>query len=48
MLNGNASLDEQSAGTEEVLDVFETAEFDGFDLTVTGLAGVPRARSTTT
>jgi len=36
VLVGNASLDEQSAGTQKVLDVVETAEFDGFDLTVTG------------
>jgi hypothetical protein len=36
VLDGNASLDEQSAGTQKVLDVLETAEFDGFDLTVTG------------
>jgi hydrophobe/amphiphile efflux-3 (HAE3) family protein len=36
VLEGNASLDEQSAGTQKVLDVLENAEFDGFDLTITG------------
>lgn len=36
VLDGNASLDEQTAATEDVLEVLETAEFDGFDLTVTG------------
>ncbi|MGH9132787.1 MAG: efflux RND transporter permease subunit, partial [Ilumatobacteraceae bacterium] len=36
VLKGNASLDEQSAGTEKVLDVLDDVEFDGFDVTVTG------------
>ncbi len=36
VLSGNASLDEQSAGTEGVLEVFESAQFEGFDVTVTG------------
>ncbi len=36
ILKGNASLDEQSAATVEVLRVLETAQFEGFDLTVTG------------
>ncbi len=36
VLNGNATLDELSAGTEEVLDVVATAELDGFELTPTG------------
>ena len=36
VLNGNATLDEQTAATEQVLDVLEDASFDGFDLTVTG------------
>src|SRR5215204_5516440 len=36
ILLGNATLDEQSAGTQEVLDHLEGVQFDGFDLTVTG------------
>ncbi|HEY3486031.1 MAG TPA: MMPL family transporter, partial [Ilumatobacteraceae bacterium] len=36
VLQGNATLDEQSAGTEEVLEVLDGVTFDGFDLTVTG------------
>jgi uncharacterized protein len=36
VLNGNASLDEQTAATKEVLDLLEDASFEGFDLTVTG------------
>ncbi len=36
VLRGNASLDEQSLGTEGVLELLKNAEFDGFDLTVTG------------
>jgi len=36
VLNGNATLDEQTAATKQVLDVLEDASFDGFDLTVTG------------
>jgi hypothetical protein len=36
VLRGNASLDEQSAGTQQVLDRLEDVKFEGFDLTVTG------------
>ncbi len=36
ILEGNATLDEQSASTEFILDILDTAEFEGFDLTVTG------------
>ncbi len=36
ILLGNASLDEQSVGTEQVLEHLEGIELDGFDLTVTG------------
>jgi uncharacterized protein len=36
VLKGNATLDEQTAATEQVLEVLEDATFDGFDLTVTG------------
>jgi predicted RND superfamily exporter protein len=36
ILLGNASLDEQSAGTEQILERLEGEQFDGFDLTVTG------------
>ncbi|HZI44270.1 MAG TPA: MMPL family transporter, partial [Ilumatobacter sp.] len=36
ILLGNASLDEQSAGTQQILDRLEDEQFDGFDLTVTG------------
>jgi predicted RND superfamily exporter protein len=36
VLQGNATLDEQSAGTEQVLEVLSGASFDGFELTVTG------------
>lgn len=36
VLTGNASLDEQSAATEAVVAVMETAEFEGFDLTLAG------------
>ncbi len=36
VLEGNASLDEQSAGTEKVVAILDTANIDGFDLTVTG------------
>jgi hydrophobe/amphiphile efflux-3 (HAE3) family protein len=36
VLEGNASLDEQSAGTEKVVAILETANLEGFDLTVTG------------
>jgi uncharacterized protein len=36
VLKGNATLDEQTAATKEVLDLLEGATFEGFDLTVTG------------
>ena len=36
VLDGNATLDEQTAATKQVLDVLDGATFDGFDLTVTG------------
>lgn len=36
VLDGNATLDEQSASTESILEILETSSFDGFDLTVTG------------
>ncbi|MGB9346458.1 MAG: MMPL family transporter, partial [Ilumatobacteraceae bacterium] len=36
VLEGNATLDEQTAATKQVLDVLEGATFEGFDLTVTG------------
>jgi hydrophobe/amphiphile efflux-3 (HAE3) family protein len=36
ILNGNASLDEQSVGTDKVVEILESAQFDGFELTITG------------
>ena len=36
VLNGNATLDEQTAATKQVLEVLDDATFAGFDLTVTG------------
>jgi uncharacterized protein len=36
VLAGNATLDEQSAGTEQVLEVLDTADFEGFELITTG------------
>ena len=36
VLDGNATLDEQTAATKEVLEVLDDATFDGFELTVTG------------
>jgi uncharacterized protein len=36
VLKGNASLDEQTAATEKVIEVLDGATFEGFDLTVTG------------
>ncbi len=36
VLDGNLSLDAQSAATEELLVILETASFEGFDFTVTG------------
>jgi hypothetical protein len=37
VLTGNASIEELSVGTDAVLAAVEGAEFDGFDLTVTGV-----------
>ena len=36
VLDGNASLDAQSASTEDILTILDTSSFEGFDLTVTG------------
>ena len=36
VLDGNLDLDSQSAATEEVLAILDTAEFEHFDLVVTG------------
>ena len=36
VLNGNLSLDDQSAATEDLLAILTDSQFDGFDLTVTG------------
>ena len=36
VLEGNATLDEQSAGTEKVVEILDTANLEGFDLTITG------------
>ncbi|MGE5211583.1 MAG: efflux RND transporter permease subunit, partial [Acidobacteriota bacterium] len=36
VLKGNATLDEQTTATKEVLETLDGATFDGFDLTVTG------------
>ncbi len=36
VLQGNATLDEQTAGTKEVVAILDTASFEGFELTVTG------------
>jgi hypothetical protein len=36
VLEGNATLDEQTAATKAVLEVLDGVELDGFDLTVTG------------
>ena len=36
VLEGNADLDTQTAGTKQVIEILEDAEFEGFDLTVTG------------
>ena len=36
VLDGNATLDEQTAATKDVLDKLDGAAFDGFELTVTG------------
>ncbi len=36
VLEGNADLDTQTAGTKQVIDILKDAQFEGFDLTVTG------------
>ena len=36
VLAGNADLDTQTAGTKQVIGILQDAQFDGFDLTVTG------------
>lgn len=36
VLEGNADLDTLSAGTEAVLEIMDTAELDGFEVTTTG------------
>jgi len=36
VLNGNASLDEQSAGTEKIIALMDDFSLEGFDVTVTG------------
>ena len=36
VLNGNATLDEQTAATKQVIEVLDGATFEGFELTVTG------------
>ena len=36
VLNGNASLDEQSAGTEKIISLMDDFSLEGFDVTVTG------------
>jgi predicted RND superfamily exporter protein len=36
VLNGNLDLDAQSVATKELLTILETAQFEGFDLTITG------------
>ncbi|HEU5084349.1 MAG TPA: MMPL family transporter [Acidimicrobiales bacterium] len=36
IIEGNADLDTLAAGTEAVVDVMESAELDGFEVTVTG------------
>ncbi len=36
VLEGNADLDTQTAGTKQVIDILDDAQFEGFDLTVTG------------
>ncbi|MDZ7675688.1 MAG: MMPL family transporter [Acidimicrobiales bacterium] len=36
VLEGNADLDTLSAGTEKVLEVMDTVDLDGFEITVTG------------
>lgn len=36
ILDGNATLDELTIGTNQVVEILDTAQFDGFELTVTG------------
>ena len=36
VLNGNASLDEQSAGTAKIIEIMDDFSLEGFDVTVTG------------
>jgi hydrophobe/amphiphile efflux-3 (HAE3) family protein len=36
VLDGNASLDELTVGTKQVVEILDTAQFDGFELTATG------------
>ncbi len=36
VLEGNADLDAQTAGTKQVINILKDAQFEGFDLTVTG------------
>jgi len=36
VLEGNATLDEQTAATKEVLELLDGASFEGFELTITG------------
>ncbi len=36
VLEGNADLDTQTAGTKQVIEILDDAQFEGFDLTVTG------------
>jgi predicted RND superfamily exporter protein len=36
VLKGNASLDEQSAGTAEIIEIMDDFSLEGFDVTVTG------------
>ncbi len=36
VLNGNATLDEQSAGTAKIIEIMDDFSLEGFDVTVTG------------
>jgi hydrophobe/amphiphile efflux-3 (HAE3) family protein len=36
VIEGNATLDELTVGTDKVLEILDTAEFEGFELTITG------------
>ena len=42
VLDGNATLDEQTAATKDVLAALDTASFDGFDLTVLPIGAYDR------